>query len=141
MLKRSKFKIGEFLVTTNGNIFIHDGYENGDGYGCLIGMSSDGTILKQSDLVNLQLSLNAQEIINIAKLRLCSKASKETREVWYKVLDKLACIEPLLASACVPQCVYRGFCPEPKTCNRTKTNIFSFMRKYYKSLEIYPSNL
>ena len=31
MLKRSKFKIGEFLVTDNGNIFVHDGYENGDG--------------------------------------------------------------------------------------------------------------
>lgn len=52
MLKRGKFKIGEFLVTTDGNIFVHDGYENGDGYGCLIGMSSDGTILKQSDWGN-----------------------------------------------------------------------------------------
>ena len=52
MLKRSKFKIGEFLVTTNENIFIHDGYENSDGYGCLIGMSSDGTILTQSDWGN-----------------------------------------------------------------------------------------
>ena len=52
MLKRSKFKIGEFLVTTNGNIFIHDGYENADGYGCFIGMSSDDTILKQSDFGN-----------------------------------------------------------------------------------------
>lgn len=52
MLKRSKFKIGEFLVTTNGNIFIHDGYVNADGYGCLIGMIPDGTILKQSDWGN-----------------------------------------------------------------------------------------
>lgn len=35
--------------------------------------------MRQDDLVNLQLSLNAQEIINISKLRLCNKASKETR--------------------------------------------------------------
>ena len=36
--------------------------------------------MRQDDLVNLQLSLNAQEIINISKLRLCSKAARETRE-------------------------------------------------------------
>lgn len=93
--------------------------------------------MRQDDLVNLQLSLNAQEIINISKLRLCNKASNETREVWYKVLDKLACIEPLVASACVPQCVYRGFCPEQKSCGRDKKKIFSVTRKYYKNLELY----
>lgn len=64
-------------------------------------------------------------------------ASEETREVWYKVLDKLACIEPLLASACVPQCVYRGFCPEQKSCGGDKKKIFSVTRKYYKNLELY----
>lgn len=68
--------------------------------------------MRQDDLVNLQLSLNAQEIINISKLRLCNKASKETREIWFWVIDELVKIEPYLASACVPQCVYRGFCPE-----------------------------
>lgn len=93
--------------------------------------------MRQDDLVNLQLSLNAQEIINISKLRLCNKASKETREVWYKVIDELAQIEPYLASACVPQCVYRGFCPEAKPCGRTETNFFPFTRKYYKKLELY----
>lgn len=93
--------------------------------------------MRQDDLVNLQLSLNAQEIINISKLRLCNKASKETREIWYKVIDELAIIEPYLASACVPQCVYRGFCPEPKPCGRTETNFFPFTRKYYKKLELY----
>lgn len=93
--------------------------------------------MRQDDLVNLQLSLNAQEIINISKLRLCNKASKETRDIWYKVIDEVARIEPLLASACVPLCVYRGFCPEPKTCGRTKTRMFTTTRKYYRSLELY----
>ena len=32
---------------------------------------------------------------------------------------------------------YRGFCPEPKSCGRTKSNIFSVIRKYYKNLETY----
>lgn len=93
--------------------------------------------MRQDDLVNLQLSLNAQEIINISKLRLCNKASKETREIWYKVIDELAITEHYLASACVPQCVYRGFCPEAKPCGRTETNFFPFTRKYYKKLELY----
>lgn len=93
--------------------------------------------MRQDDLVNLQLSLNAQEIINISKLRLCNKASKETREIWYKVIDELARTEPLLASACVPQCVYRGFCPEPKSCGKTKRSTFHFTRRFYKNLKLY----
>lgn len=49
MLKRSEFKRGEFLVTSDGNIFIHDGYINGDGYGCLIGM--DPTAIFKSKVI------------------------------------------------------------------------------------------
>lgn len=55
--------------------------------------------MRQDDLVNLQLSLNAQEIINISKLRLFSKAARATREIWYIVLDELVHIEPYLALA------------------------------------------
>lgn len=44
MLKRSEFKRGEFLITSDRNIFIHDGYVNGDG--CLIGMNFNGDIQK-----------------------------------------------------------------------------------------------
>lgn len=87
--------------------------------------------MRQDDLVNLQLSLNAQEIINISKLRLCNKASKETREIWYKVIDELVQIEPYLASACVPQCVYRGFCPEPKSCGFSLAGTFKYHRLVY----------
>lgn len=94
--------------------------------------------MRQDELVNLQLSLNAQEIINISKLRLCNKASKETREIWYKVLDELACIEPLLASACVPQCEYRGFCPEPKTCGWSNSSSYGMLRRAYEKLNLYP---
>lgn len=31
----------------------------------------------------------------------------------------------------------RGLCPKPKSCGRTKSNIFSVIRKYYKNLETY----
>lgn len=88
--------------------------------------------MRQDDLVNLQLSLNAQEIINISKLRLCNKASYETRKTWMQVIEELRKIEPRLVSACVPQCIYRGFCPEPKSCGKTQTNVFPIYRENYE---------
>lgn len=71
---------------------------------------------KKTDPVNMRLFLNAQEIINISKARLCSKAEKETRSIWHYVIRELAKQEPILAGACVPSCIYRGFCPEMKSC-------------------------
>lgn len=71
---------------------------------------------KKTDPVNMRLFLNAQEIIHISKARLCTKAEKETRLVWNKVIKELAKTEPLLANACVPNCIYRGFCPEINSC-------------------------
>ena len=72
--------------------------------------------MPQDAPVNLQLSLNAQEIINISKVRLCSKAEAATRKIWNEVVKELRKIEPILGDACVPQCVYRGICPERKPC-------------------------
>lgn len=39
-----------------------------------------------------------------------------------------------LAFACVPQCVYRGFCPEQKSCGRSTYSSFKRIRKEYKKL-------
>lgn len=87
--------------------------------------------MPQDAPVNLQLSLNAQEIINISKLRLCSKADAKTREAWTMVVEELRAIEPELAKACVPQCVYRGLCSEPKSCG--KTNIKGWRKIYLEN--------
>ena len=66
--------------------------------------------------VNMRLFLNAQELINISKVRLCMKAEKETRLAWCEVIKQLKEIEPILAEACVPSCVYRNMCPEINSC-------------------------
>jgi hypothetical protein len=79
---------------------------------------------KKTDLVNMKLFLNAQEIINISKVRLCTKAELTTRQVWRTAIEELAKIEPELASACVPSCIYRGFCPEFKSCGLADTEMF-----------------
>lgn len=43
---------------------------------------------------------------------------------WQRVVD----------AACVPQCIYRGFCPEPKSCGKTQTNVFPIYRENYEHL-------
>ncbi len=90
----------------------------------------DGNMLpreeqKKTDPVNMRLFLNAQEIINISKVRLCNKAEKTTREIWGQVIKELEKIEPELANACVPNCLYRRFCPEFKSCGFSNTESFN----------------
>ena len=88
---------------------------------------------KMTDLYNTRLLLNAQEIINISRIRLCNHAEKETIQVWKMVRDKLREIgEEILANACVPSCIYRcGFCPEIKSCGYNKTNDFEKNKELY----------
>ncbi len=80
---------------------------------------------KKIDPVNMRLFLNAQEIINISKVRLCNKAEKVTRQIWKQVIEELRKIEPELATACVPSCIYRGHCPEIKSCGIADTELFT----------------
>ena len=79
---------------------------------------------RKIDPVNMRLFLNAQEIINISKVRLCNKAEKETQKIWKDVITELRKIEPELANACKPSCFYRGFCPEFKSCGLADTETF-----------------
>lgn len=81
---------------------------------------------KKSDPVNMRLLVNAQEIINISRVRLCSKAEGTTRMLWMKAIRELVKIEPFLANACVPNCLYRGFCPEIKTCGFSTSDVDAF---------------
>lgn len=85
----------------------------------------------QGALVNIDIVLNAQSVINVSKVRLCSKASKETREVWEKVVAEISAIAPELGAKCVPTCIYRGFCPEEGPCGNVKTEKFKQWRKEY----------
>lgn len=91
----------------------------------------DRSTRKQTDPVNMMLRVNAQEIINISKVRLCNHADKVTRNTWNNVIDTLFDIEPELAEACVPSCIYRGFCPEFKSCGFDNTPSFKGDRELY----------
>ena len=84
----------------------------------------------------MRLFLNAQEIINISKERLCNKAEATTRKViWQAVIEELRKTEPELANACVRNCLYRGFCPEIESCGYADTETFPLVvNDYIKSL-------
>lgn len=68
--------------------------------------------LPQGALNDMDMSANAQSLINISRKRLCNCASKETRESWQQVKEAIREVDPILADKMVPECVYRGFCPE-----------------------------
>lgn len=90
--------------------------------------------LPQGLLNDMDMTANAQAFINISRKRLCSCASKETREAWQAVIEKLKEKDPMLASVCVPECIYRGFCPEIDRCCG-----YCFTQDYNKRLEEYRS--
>lgn len=62
--------------------------------------------------------LNAQALISMARKRLCNKASEETRDVMCAIRDGVSRVDFALASAMVPDCVYRHQCHELRSCGR-----------------------
>lgn len=83
---------------------------------------------------SMALLLNAEEIINISRKRLCAKASAETREIVEAAIDKVSECDPDLAKHCVKPCVYCGFCREAKPCGYMKTRIYEKQRENYLKL-------
>ena len=77
---------------------------------------------------------NAAEIMFISRRRLCNQASPETRAAWKLVIDEIAKKEPELASCCVPECVYRGFCPEFKCCGYFGSPAYQAAVEKYRSI-------
>lgn len=78
--------------------------------------------------------VNAQTLINISRKRLCSCASKETRDAWLAVKDAIKEIDPVMAAFMVPNCIYRGFCPEYKSCGYWTGENFEIKLKEYRNL-------
>ena len=92
--------------------------------------------LPQGSLNDMGMSANAQALINISRKRLCSCASKETREAWKQVVEKIREIDPVLADKLVPECIYRGFCPEfMHSCGYANTEKFQEDLKKYRNTD------
>lgn len=72
--------------------------------------------LPQDNPNNMRGELNVQNLIDTSRKRLCFCSSKETREAWEQLIVELRQIDPFIANVCVPNCVYRGGCPEGDKC-------------------------
>lgn len=82
-----------------------------------------------------EMEMNAQAMINISRKRLCMLASPETRQAWKMGLDTIKEAEPELYSVCVKECIYRGFCPEFKTCGYSNSiNYTNELFEYRKGI-------
>lgn len=71
----------------------------------------------QGEMVTHIMSINAQELINMAHKRLCRQASKETREVMQAIVKEVTTVAPYMKDVLVPLCKYRnGKCTEMFSC-------------------------
>ena len=105
------------------------------------GLTKDGwrerDYMFQGEGNDMDMTCNAQAFINISRKRLCyGCASKETREAWELVIEYLREVDPILAEKCVPECLYRGFCPEKKRCcGYVNTEAYKKQLEKYRSFE------
>jgi hypothetical protein len=61
--------------------------------------------------------INAQELIQMSRKRLCYNSHKETVATMMRIKSAVGMVEPELTPYMVPECVYRnGLCPELRMC-------------------------
>ena len=76
----------------------------------------DRNKLPQDAAVDFTGEANCQHLIDTMRKRLCFQAAKETREYAEDLKLTLYPYEPELSDVLVPNCVYRGGCPEMNPC-------------------------
>ena len=75
----------------------------------------------QTEPQNFTGEANIQHLIDTARKRLCYQASPETREYMEDLKATIKYeVDPYIADVMVPNCVYRGGCPELNPCGFCK---------------------
>lgn len=87
----------------------------------------------QDSPITMRVSANLQSIISVSRKRLCKKASLETQGAWELFLFSLINYFPEVVDVCVPECVYRGFCPEMNSCGFTNFIVYKDKITEYRS--------
>lgn len=99
----------------------------------------DRNELRQDELIPMEVCASAQALITVSRTRLCFQASPETRMHMEDVKEVLHLEQPELSDVMVPNCVYRGLCPETfaecafwkKLCEgMTKEEIIHWQSRY-----------
>lgn len=77
--------------------------------------------LPQDSPVVMTCEANVQHLIDLSRKRLCHLASPETRKFAEDLKHAVHITEPEISDVMVPNCVYRGGCPEPNGCRWYET--------------------
>ena len=64
--------------------------------------------------------VNAQELMFMARKRLCGMASKNAQKIMRMIRDEVLKTNPEFEDVLVPNCEYLHSCPEFKSCGRWK---------------------
>ena len=79
----------------------------------------------------MSMTVNAQALINMSKVRLCWCADKDARKVMFEIVKQIKELEPELGSKLVPSCVYRGFCSEGnENCGYSREFLKDWRKEY-----------
>lgn len=62
------------------------------------------------------MDINAQALITMSRKRLCLHSHRSTVAAWARVRRAMTQVQPEVAACMVPECAYRGFCPELREC-------------------------
>ena len=86
-----------------------------DAVDCGIPKEDARYVLPNSCHTTIVCSMNARSFIEQCKLRLCSRAQWEIRELYHLIHKKVSEVHPEIAALAVPPCV-NGKCQEVKPC-------------------------
>lgn len=88
--------------------------------------------LPQNAPVDFVGEANCQHLIDTMRKRLCYQASPETRKYAEDLKVAIKEVQPELSDVLVPNCIYRGGCPEMNCCGYYEKlwNQNSFVRDY-----------
>ena len=74
---------------------------------------------RQDAPVTHVMDMNFQALVNLCRKRLCYKADATTRSIAVAIVEELRKVDPISASFCVPECIYRGkVCHELRPCGK-----------------------
>lgn len=76
----------------------------------------------QGHLVSHVMVVNAQELMFMARRRLCGMASKNCQKIMRMIRDTVLKTNPEFEDVLVPNCEYLHSCPEFKSCGRWKSD-------------------
>lgn len=76
--------------------------------------------IDQRSPVNHMMLINAQSLINMSHMRLCSNADLEVQNIMCLIKNQIKEIDKDLAEYLVPSCQYKNRCDEFKSCGRVK---------------------